>query len=158
MARKEHDPYPEHTKLQAVKDQSQTCGAFYEWLQDTKRIHMMQRFKEETDEDGFKVWRDKHGEIVDGFKDPMSLALALTDHDEFERMQKIRDSMGIDCRLVPSDDGPIELPVRESIEKLLAEYFDIDLKKLEEEKQSMLDECRAAHAHKEGRVSCRSRD
>jgi hypothetical protein len=32
------------------------------------------------------------------------------------------------------------------MEKTLAEYFDIDLKKLEEEKRAMLDECRKANA------------
>jgi hypothetical protein len=37
------------------------------------------------------------------------------------------------------------VPTNERIEALLAEYFEIDLKKLEEEKRAMLDELRKAN-------------
>ena len=39
------------------------------------------------------------------------------------------------------DDDQL-VPVRKSIEQLLADYFDIDLKKVEEEKQAILEEIR----------------
>jgi len=42
-------------------------------------------------------------------------------------------------------------PLRETQEKLIARFFEIDLKKLEEEKVAMLDECREANANKEGK-------
>ena len=32
--------YPEHEKLQAVKEQSQTCGELLEWLQSEKGWHL----------------------------------------------------------------------------------------------------------------------
>lgn len=35
--------YPEHEKLKKVKDQSQACGDFLEWLQDTKGIVLAKR-------------------------------------------------------------------------------------------------------------------
>jgi hypothetical protein len=36
-------------------------------------------------------------------------------------------------------NGPVQVPIRESIEELLAEYFEIDLKKVEKEKQALLE-------------------
>lgn len=30
--------YPEHAKLSAIREQSQTCGAFLEWLTDEKGL------------------------------------------------------------------------------------------------------------------------
>jgi hypothetical protein len=41
---------------------------------------------------------------------------------------------------------PHWMPVRKSISDILAEYFEIDQNKLEEEKRAMLDEMRAANA------------
>ncbi|MDA4133857.1 MAG: hypothetical protein OK454_12150 [Thaumarchaeota archaeon] len=38
------------------------------------------------------------------------------------------------------------IPVRKSIPEILADYFEIDLKKIEAEKRAMLDEMRAANA------------
>lgn len=40
-------------------------------------------------------------------------------------------------------------PVRESIQKLLAEYHEIDLNRLEEEKLAMLEACHTLHEAKE---------
>lgn len=41
---------------------------------------------------------------------------------------------------------PHWMPVRKSIPEILADYFEIDLKKIEAEKRAMLDEMRAANA------------
>lgn len=81
--------YPEHEKLQKVKEQSQAQGAFLEWL----------------GERGFVI-----------------------------------------CRFQPEFDGcggEFE-PARITIEQLLAMCHGIDLGKLEQEKQQMLDELRRA--------------
>lgn len=43
------------------------------------------------------------------------------------------------------------MPLRESEQKLLARFFEIDLVKLENEKVEMLDGCRQANANKEGK-------
>ena len=37
--------YPEHEKLQKVKDQSQTIGAFLEWLNE-REMHLCKYYKE----------------------------------------------------------------------------------------------------------------
>lgn len=47
---------------------------------------------------------------------------------------------GITLAVVDGDDW---MPVRESITSLLAKFYDIDLTKIEKEKQQMLDEIRA---------------
>lgn len=76
--------YPEHEKLQAVKDESQAAGAFLWWL------------------------RDEKGLFLCGM------------HDDYN------------------------FPVRAGyeVEKWLAEYFEIDLEKIEEEKRAMIDRLR----------------
>ena len=41
---------------------------------------------------------------------------------------------------------PVYVPIRQSKQQLLAEFFEIDLAKLEEEKRQMLAKCRAMHS------------
>jgi len=78
--------YPEHEKLQKVKDHSQAIGEFLEWVSWTKEYRL--------------------GEFVGN-----------NDYTEF-------------------------VPVNMNIQNLLAEYFEIDLKKLESEKREMLEKMR----------------
>lgn len=78
--------YPEHEKLEAIKDKSQSIGEFIEWLNRKKGIYLGK-------------W-SHFGKPEEGF-----------------------DAM---------------FAARESIENLLAEYFEIDLVKLEKEKRQML--------------------
>lgn len=79
--------YPEHDKLSAVKDQSQTIGAFLEWMPSN----------------GYYVG------------------------------QYIQDPEWKDYQFVPSNL---------TINQLLAEYFEVDLDKLEDEKRQMLESIR----------------
>lgn len=88
--------YPEHEKLQAVKDKSQAIGEFIEWLQSTKHYVIAQ-------------WQQ-----IDPDTEPGEA--------EAEDQMLFRASF--------------------SIETLLAEYFKIDLGKLEQEKQAMLESLR----------------
>jgi hypothetical protein len=53
-------------------------------------------------------------------------------------MEQRQANEGIDRRLIP-DGGETCLPLRENTEELLAEFFDIDMKKVEEERRAMLD-------------------
>ena len=82
---------PEHNKLRAIADKSQTVGEFLEWL----------------GEQGLTVCR-------------------------FQELTRHSDELG--------DYSPEGYyPARTSREKLLAEFFDIDLDKIEAEKRAMLD-------------------
>lgn len=87
--------YPEHEKLQAVKDESQAIGAFLEWLSNVKEIRFAKWVKDKSE--------------------------SGTEYEVF-----VQQNM--------------------EIEKWLAEYFEIDLNKLEQEKQAMLEEIRKANA------------
>lgn len=85
-------PYPEHLKLRAVKDQSQTIGQFIDWLMHER--------------------------------EPAVELMVLQQGRNF-----------CDYR-----------PVGGTIQTLLAEYLEIDLQKLDAEKEAMLDACRKDHA------------
>lgn len=78
--------YPEHEKLKLVKDQSQICGEFLDWLNEEKD-------------------------------------LILAKLDEYDDL----------------------MPFHISTQKLLAEFFEIDLAVLEDEKDQMLTALRATH-------------
>src|SRR5512135_3496653 len=92
--------FPEHDKLHAVKDRSQSIGEFLEWLQSEKGYVVCERLRTNGDED--------------------------EDEDEDDA----------DYELVPANLG---------VTRLLAEFFKIDLEKLEAEKRQMLDQLRAAN-------------
>lgn len=97
--------YPEHEKLEKVKDQSQAVGEFLEWLRGTDRAICQ--------------WQD-------GVTDAGRIANAFSFSDQ-------------DLSEEPNKGW---FPVHDPIEKTLAEYFDIDLNKLEKEKRQMLEEIR----------------
>lgn len=75
--------YPEHEKLQCIKDKSEICGSFLDWLQN-------------------------------------------------ERNPRIQ--------LCEFNENGEEFPCYKRIDQLLAEYFEIDLQKLEKEKLQMIEE------------------
>jgi len=139
--------YPEHEKLKAIQHESQTCGEFYEWLQSEKGVEMERHYAYELDENDYKVWRDRDGNIVEDYCDPDSLGgFNSAKHKKYEKM---KEELGMCCRLIPTPGGPHTLPIRQRLSQLLAEFFEIDEAKLEEEKRAMLDECRKAHEKKE---------
>lgn len=79
--------YPEHEKLSAISDKSQTCGEFIDWL----------------------IEHDYHL-----------------------------------CQ--PDTTGRYFWPTHTPLTKLLAEFFEIDLDKIEAEKRQMIEEMRKANA------------
>ncbi len=81
----EDDFYPEHAKLQKVKDESQTIGEFLDWLTNER---------------------------------PSGVVFLCERHPTHEV-------------------GDIWVPFNKGIERLLAEYFEIDEKKLESEKRQI---------------------
>lgn len=137
--------YPEHEKLKAVRDQSQKCGEFFEWLQSEKGVEMECGFEYEHDEDDEKVWRDRDGNIVEDYIDPENMLGMLAMREKYEKM---RDELGMHCRLIPTPGGSVKMPLNKPLTSLLAEFFEIDENRLEEEKRAMLDECRKAHEKK----------
>lgn len=81
--------YPEHDKLQAISDKSQTIGEFLDWVRFEKDFILADRSVEDDD----MLW-----------------------------------------------------PASYNITELLAEFFDINLDKIEAEKRAMLDHIRSAQA------------
>lgn len=91
--------YPEHDKLQAISDESQTIGLF-------------------LDTSGYTLCRVMYRAPHNGIG---ALSETPTKDDQ-------------DGRLVP-----VSTPIND----ILADYFDIDQAKIEEEKRAMLDQLRA---------------
>ena len=107
--------YPEHEKLAKIKDQSQAIGDFLEWLRTG-----------EADPTGFdrSIFLATHEVITEEYSAT----------GEWHDLPK--DKWYVGDRLVL---------FRYNMEELLARYFGIDLKKLEEEKKQMLEELRRVH-------------
>ncbi len=102
MAKKKQPAYPEHLKLHAVKERSQSIGEFMAWLEETKQYCLATRHA----------------------------------HTEY-----CKNSEGqYNCHL---GSGELVEPMNAGINKLLAEFFGIDLQVLEAEKLDMLEEQRA---------------
>lgn len=102
-----HAPTPELDKLSAVKDRSQACGEFLEWLTQTKgvvlakpHVHTRHHCREGGSAFGHLDCGMNRGELV---------------HDNV------------------------------AIERRLAEFFGIDLDKVESEKRALLDDIRKAN-------------
>lgn len=120
--------YPEHEKLQAVVDQSQTVGEFLDWLRS-------------AEEDGGKgvrllVWREWEEDDCCshcGFSDQRTA---------FGRRKRAECTL---CKGRGVAARPREgwVPLGIGTEKLLAEFFGIDLARIEDEKRAMLAALRA---------------
>ena len=91
------EQYPEHKKLQAISDESQTVGEFLETAGYT--LCELRTFTEPLDDIGNTY-----------------------------------------------ETRPQFVPVSKSIQQILADYFEIDLTKIETEKRTMLDAIRAMNA------------
>jgi hypothetical protein len=122
--------YPEHDKLTAISDQSQAIGEFLEWLPSQGRF--IGAWRTVVDCPGGGIW--EKWSCIGGVK--------------------VNDRTGEEGDECPVCDGrgvvdaaePIPEVAYVDINKILAEFFDIDLNKLEAEKRAMLDEIRAANA------------
>lgn len=80
----------------------------------------------------------------------------MTEYPEHEKMHAVKEqSQAIGAFLDDPNTGQLcefndemgeFLPTHKTIERTLADYFDIDLDKIEAEKRDMLDKMRAANA------------
>jgi hypothetical protein len=119
------DPYPEHTRLKAIAEQSQAIGEFIEFGGYT-----LCTFREEGNNGQPQyVWTKR-------------ALKANPKREDFE--PRLHDF--IDGRATHNPDyeswGEGYVPVMKPIQKILAEHFSIDQDQIEAEKRAMLDELR----------------
>lgn len=124
--------YPEHDKLRLLQEKSQTCGEFIVWLNETKGWFLA-TFDETQKECRNCQHPDLHNERV---ADPVAFGQRACSYED--------DETGECCNCDSADFGNPHTMYRPSytIERLLAEFFDIDHNELEAEKQRMLTEMR----------------
>ena len=111
-------------KLIAVQGVSTTLGGFLEWLEEQ---HIVLSLHHEHTENCYAC----------GTVEPKDGEVRHWDMSEYGR--KYTDEQYLDCGYL---DGEL-VPYRQSIEQLLAKYFNIDLVKVEQEKQAILKAIRA---------------
>jgi hypothetical protein len=114
--------YPEHDKLEAIKTESQAIGNFIEWLRYTKKIQFAKYVDTEHE---IPVKPTKPVFPVNGDR----VAMVLYDTPTPTPAPEVYTTTEF-------------TPQFFNISDILAEYFDIDLKKLEAEKLAMIEEIR----------------
>ncbi len=114
---------PECDRALTIQDDSQKIGNFLDWLGE-QDIHLCSPHKHDE-----SCYRWGTVELKEG--DYRSR--------DYIGQAKYTDEKELDCGYHEGE----EVYIRDSFEKLLAEYFNIDLKKVEQEKQSILKEIRA---------------
>ncbi len=117
--------YSEHDKLKAISDKSQTCGEFLNWLKDDQGL-------------SFARWFDKRYICAECGEVPEE-EIRTSGVRRFHKNNNER------C------DGDVEYvsagfqPDTRGVTELLASFFEINQRKIEDEKCAMFDECRAAN-------------
>ncbi len=135
-------------KMKQVKDEAQVIGEFLEWLQTTKNLVLA----EWQDEIGsFCNWRSSITYRSSKDKGTYSIHCQSGQQVRVYYRHDIADELTDnkcpnDCEdgiFITQRDEPILLPAAtRGIERLLAEYFDIDLDAVEREKLQILKELR----------------
>jgi hypothetical protein len=118
----------EHDKLNAVADKSQVIGEFLDWLSWEKGITLATQHK-----------HDEHCTCSDewhGYRDSRPLATT--------GCPACGGSPWHPGKLCGYTDGQLQPAYRFSIEDWLAEFFEIDLEKIEQEKRAMIEALRTA--------------
>lgn len=136
-ARRPEPKCPECEKLKAVSDQSQTVGEFIDWLQSEKGMTLAKRHTH-TDScytNGFnkREFRQEYGgKVSDG---PINRGRPVCQPHELREGRFGRPQCGM-----AEETLYVECV---STTDLLAEFFEIDMKKVERERQALLDYIRA---------------
>lgn len=139
---KEKVTYPEHEKMAAVKDHSQAIGEFLEWLSSERELYICQNgIMDEapvywTDDAVLLKYGDDRKTWMDAAKQEGVLDEKVTSFFH------ARDELRFKVHHYEPYERSGFYPAGIRIEDLLAEYFDIDLKKIDLEKQAMLDAIR----------------
>lgn len=112
-------PYPEHDKLKIVHSKSNAAGQVLDWLLNEKGYVLMEWLSEWSN--GVPRYIDTDGNPTDELQD-----------EDARWGRQNRDNPDYEYR--PED----HYMVRRTIHELLAEYFKIDLEKIDAEKEAML--------------------
>lgn len=114
--------YPEHDKLTAIKDESQLIGEFIE-----TSGYILAQYREAGD-NGQPPYIWLYGKHHTKVPDLGDYIAGRAEHNpDYESW------------------GEALVPVGLPITQILADYFDIDLRKIEDEKRAMLDQLRKAN-------------
>lgn len=139
--------YPEHEKLEAVHTESQAIGEFLEWLNGERGLVICQSG---IADERPVYWTDVLDTWAGDPKKVKAEALKAGVITEQDARGSYYLNVLPKLRVAVHHWEPYEregfFPAHIGIEKLLAEYFDIDLKKISAEKDQMLDEIRAVNA------------
>lgn len=144
-------------RMAEVLERSQAIGAFLDWLTDVKRWHLAAWVTELEYEPGERYevieappWRGRPGFRV---RDRVSLLPLSTRWDTREAAEQ--DAAERDAAYQREARKPEYRRLRVqgySIEALLAEYFGIDLDKIETERRALLDALRQANEQRQERA------
>jgi hypothetical protein len=147
----EMPPTPELDKMSAVRDRSQTIGDFLDWLSQEKNWHLGAYVIERDFEPGerFTVEKIERAGSPDVYR--------VRDHGSMNTYSYVggrwdtREEAEESARLHDEDyirrtEEHASRPYRRqsyAMEELLAEFFEIDLKKVEEERRAILEAIRS---------------
>ena len=139
--------YPEHEKMAAIHTESQAIGEFLEWLSGDRGLAICQNgIMDERP----VYWIDALDEY-DGDQQAVrkaALEAGVITARDVSWWHDIQPKLRGEVHHWEPYEREGYYPASIGIQKLLAEYFNIDLNKIEQEKRQMLDEIRQAH-HKE---------
>jgi hypothetical protein len=128
---------PNLDKRSEVSKESQSIGEFLDWLREEKRITLCVYHEQSTED----LWRCAHcGEEWYGRhtfgKEVQAHRIAIGYGYEYTHKK-------CNAEIQKADDTPSGYyPAQVSFEKLLAEYFEVDLDACEREMRALLDELR----------------
>lgn len=130
MENKPEPNTPELDRMAAVRPSSQAIGEFLEWMLGEKKVELAYYHKHGPNCDG---WDRREEKVVFEYECDEPRHGLPGDHDH--------GMTGCNPRKVFGCDLPCQsmTPFRYTIEGLLAEFFEIDLKKVEEERRAILD-------------------
>ena len=142
---------PELDRLRTVRDRSQTIGEFLEWLRSEKQVTMTRWTKGLTDT---RVCRG-----VQGDTDRDNCDAGVVRHNITQivggavTFRAHKDALCPVCRGSGREEYEVEaqdVPWAPPIEVLLAEFFEIDLDKVERERRALLEELGRQGARERG--------
>jgi hypothetical protein len=130
----------ESEKVNAAAPFSQRIGEFLDWLKDrgivlgkhTAVFDPPVRYQFVDCSSHTNCWR---------IEDAESLSLSGLRAHHYNDLNKVRTAVVLleEERKQEAEDNPVFVPLHYSTEKLLAEFFEIDLNKVEKEKQALLE-------------------